>query len=306
MQLRSNMTGGRQSCAVLGGGGFLGTNLCRRLLASNLTVRALGRRRLFPQQLEGVDWVDGDFADRAALAASTRGCGIVFHLVNDLSGDLVRHLAPTIALLESCRESGQRVVFVSSGGAIYGRTEQLPTPETAPLEPITSYGICNLVIEKYLALYGHLHGLDFRILRVTNAFGPFQVAHRDQGLIAALISSALREEPVDIWGDGSIIRDFIFVDDVVDALLAAARDHSDARIFNIGSGRGRTVREVIAATGRMLDKKIRIQWKPARPSDVPVSVVSVERAKELLGWSPRTPFEEGLRRTASWWKSRIC
>jgi UDP-glucose 4-epimerase len=193
---------GRPSCLVLGGGGFLGVNLCRRLRASGFYVRAFGRPSMFPQELKDVEWIEGDFADRAALAASTQDCGVVFHLAGDLSGDLARNVAPTIALLELSRAAGQRVVFVSSGGMIYGRAEQIPTPETAALEPITAYGICNLVIEKYLVLYGYLHGLDFRVLRVTNAFGPFQLAHRNQGLIAALISRALRDEPVEIWGDG--------------------------------------------------------------------------------------------------------
>jgi UDP-glucose 4-epimerase len=101
-----------------------------------------------------------------------------------------------------------------------------------------------------------------------------------------------------------MVRDFIFVDDVVDALLAAACDRSDARIFNVGSGRGRTVGEVIAAVEGMLHKKVMVRWQPGRPADVPVSVVSIERAATVLGWSPRTSFEQGLQRTASWWRAR--
>jgi UDP-glucose 4-epimerase len=147
--------------------------------------------------------------------------------------------------------------------------------------------------------------LDFRILRVTNAFGPFQLAHKKQGLIAALIGCALRDQPIEIWGDGSVVRDFIFVDDILDALEAAAHDNSDSRIFNIGSGCGRTVREVMAAIEVLLSKKIDIAWQAGRPSDVPVSVVSVERAKQVLGWSPKTPFENGLELTISWWRDYL-
>ena len=161
----------------------------------------------------------------------------------------------------------------------------------------------NLAIEKHL--HDHQNVLDFRILRVTNAFGPFQLAHKKQGLVAALIDGALRDRPVEIWGDGSVVRDFIFVDDILDALEAAAHDSSDMRIFNIGSGCGRTVREVISATEVLLSKKIDIAWRAGRPSDVPISVVSIERAKQVFDWSPKTSFENGLELTTSWWRDYL-
>ena len=253
----------------------------------------------------GVEWVPGNFADGAALAASLRDVDLVFHLIQDIEGDTAENIAPTLALLKMAAELGQRIVFVSSGGAIYGRSRQIPTPETAPLEPLSSYGISNLVIEKYLALHGYLNQLDFRVLRVTNAFGPFQLAHKKQGIIAALIGGALRDERVVIWGDGSVVRDFIFVDDILDALEAAARDRSDQRIFNIGSGQGRTIRETISAIEQLLDRKLNVDWQDGRPADVPVSVVSIDRAREVLGWSPTTRFKDGLQLTASWWRNYL-
>jgi UDP-glucose 4-epimerase len=291
-----------EMCLVLGGGGFLGTNLSRRLKERGCRVRAFGRRALFPAELDGIEWVPGNFADRASVAASIRDVDVVFHLIHETQGGVAYNIAPTLALLKMCAELGRRIVFASSGGAIYGRCEQFPTPETAPLEPISAYGMRNLAIEKSLDLHGHLDGLDFRILRVTNVFGPFQLANKKQGLVAALVGCALRDEPIEIWGDGSVIRDFIFVDDVLDALEAAAHDQSDTRIFNIGSGRGRTVCEVISAVEGLLSKKISIDWQAGRPVDLPVSVVSIDRAKEILGWCPKTPFANGLELTASWWQ----
>jgi len=172
-------------------------------------------------------------------------------------------------------------------------------------EPITAYGISKLAIEKYLALYGHLHRLDYRVLRVTNPFGPFQIPIKNQGLIAALVSRAIRNEAIEIWGDGSVIRDFIFVDDVVDALIAAANDRSDVRLFNIGSGQGRSVSEVISSIELCLDTKLAIDWKPARPVDLPVSITAVDRAKDILGWMPTTSFQAGLEKTIEWWQRRI-
>ena len=304
----------RLSCVVLGGGGFIGVNLCRRLIARQFRVRAFGRRCLFPEALAGVEWYPGDFTDASALAAAIETFDVVFHLVHattpqsanlDMANDVENNVVSTIALLDICRKlSVKRIVFVSSGGTIYGTPAQVPTPETAPTEPITAYGISKLAIEKYLALHEYLYGLDYRVLRVTNPFGPFQVALKNQGIIAAILSRALNGESIDIWGDGSVVRDFIFVDDVIDALEAAAADRSSERIFNIGSGRGRSLREIIETIERLGGQKVNINWNPKRAVDVPMSTVAIDRARSTLGWTPKVEFETGLRETIGWWRER--
>jgi UDP-glucose 4-epimerase len=309
------MAAQKPSCVVLGGGGFIGTNLCRRLVASGHRVRAFGRRRQFPADLRGVEWVQGDFSDVASVGAAIESFDVVFHLVHatmpqaadlDMAGDLQNNVVPTLGLLDHCRRTGvRRVVFASSGGTVYGKARQIPTPETAPTDPICAYGISKLAIEKYLALFEHLHGLDFRVLRITNPFGPFQVALKNQGVIAALIARALRDEPVEIWGDGSVVRDFVFVEDVVDALLAAAADQSGERVFNIGGGQGRSLRDVILAIQRQMDTELKLEWKPGRPLDVPVSIVAVDRAAKTLAWVPKTSFQAGLERTIEWARTTL-
>jgi UDP-glucose 4-epimerase len=309
------MVAQKPSCVVLGGGGFIGTNLCRRLAASGYRVRAFGRRRLFPDDLHGVEWRQGDFTDAGAIAAAIESFDIVFHLIHatmpqaadlDIAADLQDNVVPSIALLELCRKLAvKRVVFVSSGGTVYGVPHQVPTPETAPTQPICAYGISKLAIEKYLALYHHLHSLDYRVLRITNAFGPFQTALKNQGVIAALIARALNGEPIEIWGDGTVVRDFVFVDDVADALgKAALGDHGGERIFNIGSGRGHSLREAIAAIETLLGSELKIEWRPGRSIDVPVSVVTIDRARESLDWTPKTSFEAGLEKTIEWGRQR--
>jgi UDP-glucose 4-epimerase len=308
------MTARRASCIVLGGGGFLGTNLCRRLAAAGHRVRAFGRRCLFPEALDGVEWYQGDFCDPAVLAAALETYEIVFHLVHtttpysanlDMSKDLQQNVVASLALFDVSRAlEVKRIVFVSTGGTVYGFPEQIPTPETAPTHPISAYGISKLAIEKYLALYERLYGLQYRILRAANPFGPFQVPMKNQGIIAMLMSRALNGETIDIWGDGSAARDYIFVDDVMDALEVVMLDQSDARIFNIGSGQGRSVLEIIDAVERLMNVKLKISWKRARPVDVPKSILAIDRARLILKWTPGTPFENGLEKTLDWWKSR--
>ena len=303
----------RQSCVVLGGGSFLGINLCRRLAAAGHRVRAFGRRCLFPEALDQVEWYQGDFCDPAALAAVVKTYEIVFHLVHsttphsanlDMAQDLQQNVMSSLALFDLSRALGvRRIVFMSSGGTIYGASEQIPTPETAPSEPITAYGISKLAIEKYLSVYERLYGLQYRILRVANAFGPFQVPVKNQGVISALISGAINNEKIEIWGDGSVVRDYIFVDDVIDAVEAAMGDQSDARIFNIGSGSGISLLEVIGAVENLLNTKLKIDWKQSRLVDVPKAILAIDRARDILKWTPNTPFEKGLQQTFKWWKS---
>lgn len=303
----------RMRCAVLGAGGFIGTNLCRALVGRVDSLRAFGRRQSFPEALRGCDWMPGDFADSTCMAAAVAGCDVVFHLVNattpasanvDKVADLNANVASTLHLLDACRETGvRRIVFVSSGGTIYGIPDQVPTPETAPTNPITGYGISKLAIEKYLGLYEHLYGLEYRVLRVANPFGPYQTALKNQGVIAAFVRRALAGKPIEVWGDGSVTRDYVYIDDVVEALMLAATHDGSGRIFNIGSGEGRSLNDIVASISKLLAVEIPVDRRPARPVDVPVNILDTTLAAKDLNWRPHTVFEEGLGSTISWMKS---
>ena len=298
------------SCVVLGGSGFIGTNLCRRLLISGHRVRAFGRNCHFPNDLHGVEWYQGDFSDPDSVAAAIETFDVVFHLIHGampqaanlaMTADVQHNVIPSITLLELCGKLGvKRVVFSSSGGTVYGRPRQIPTPEPAATEPICAYGISKLAVEKYLVLFEHLQSLDYRVLRIANPFGPYQVAWKGQGFIAAAVARALSGQQIEIWGDGSVTRDFIFIDDVIDAFEAAARDTSDQRVFNIGTGEGRRLDDVLAVIERILDVNLNIKRLPGRSLDTPISVLAIDRAREVLNWSPKTPFEVGLARTIEW------
>jgi UDP-glucose 4-epimerase len=299
------------NCLVLGGGGFMGTHLCQALLREGAQVRGFGRSRTDPGALAGVVWTSGEFADRTALARAVEGCEVVFHLLGgsipdssnrDPLGDLLSSVVPAMQLLEICRASNVRkVLFISSGGTVYGIPRAIPIPEFAPTEPISAYGISKLAIEKYLALYHHLYSCDFSVLRVANAFGPYQSPHRRQGLIAALMHRIVQEQPVEIWGDGRVVRDFIYIADVIDAVLLAATYDGPHHVFNVGGGVGRSVLEVVTDIADVLGcAKIVPIHKSGRATDVPVNVLDTALIHRELGWSARTLWLDGLRLTADW------
>lgn len=304
------MSARKLSCAVLGASGFIGTNLCRRLLSRGHRIRAFGRNGRFHDGLLGVEWYQGDFSAPDSVATAIENCDIVFHLVHSampqaanlaMTTDVRRNIIPSITLLDlCCKLRVKRLIFASSGGTVYGAPDEIPTPETARTDPICAYGISKLAIEKYLALYEYLHGLDFRILRIANPFGSFQTTRKGQGFIAAAVSRALQGRPIEVWGDGSIVRDFVYIDDVIDAFEAAMRDTSDVRVFNIGSGEGRSLNQVLAALEELLDAELRVERAAGRPIDVPVSTLAIDRAMGVLDWRPKTAFEYGLRLTIDW------
>lgn len=298
-------------CLVLGGGGFIGTNLCSALVARGADVGAFGRHAHFPQALEGVQWVMGDFADRAAVARAVEGREIVFHLAagsipdssnRDPLGDLQSNVAPTLQLLDICRSSGvRRVVFVSSGGTVYGVPYAVPIAETAATEPISAYGVSKLAIEKYLRIYQRLHGIEYQVARLSNPFGPYQRHDRRQGLVAALLYRALHGIPVEIWGDGGVVRDFLYIDDAIEALLMLAAYDGPHHVFNVGSGVGRSVLAVLADIGNVLgDRVIPRNFRSGRAADVPVNVLDIGLITQETGWVPKTPWQDALRLTAAW------
>ncbi len=317
-QLKDSYSNQPKRCVVLGGRGFIGSHLVDALLNRGYLVRCFDRPHIQPlneSHLEhkNFELCEGDLVSEADVASALEGCHACFHLVSttlpkssnaDPVFDVESNVLGTVRLLAQAVQSGlKRIIFVSSGGTVYGVPKQIPILETHATDPTCSYGITKLSIEKYLHLFHVLHGLDYTVLRLANPFGEGQRVHASQGAVAVFLGKILRGEPVEIWGDGSVVRDYIYIRDVVDALLAALERTTDERIFNIGSGRGHSLNELIDSienvTGRVVDRR----YLPGRAFDVPVNVLSIARAKELLDWSPKVTFESGLKRFADWLRS---
>lgn len=301
---------------VIGGGGFVGSHLVTALLSQGRRVRVLElpyRNPVKPiPKHPNLEWFEGNFGNISDVSRALHGVDAVFHLVSTTQPqssndnpifDIQSNLLATVGLLEQMRSLPDvPLIFVSSGGTVYGRPRQTPLSETHPTEPQCSYGIVKLAIEKYLALYHLMHGIHYRVLRPANAYGPGQEANRAQGVIGTFLSRILRGQPLEVWGDGSVVRDYLYISDTIAALLLAERYLGKERIFNIGTGNGRSVLEVIAAIERVVGKKADVHFTAKRDFDVPVSVLDIRRARKELGWSPHTTLDDGLRATMEWMK----
>lgn len=293
---------------VLGGNGFIGSHLVDRLLAEGHDVRVFDKyRERYRPPLAGVEYHLGDFGNRGLLAEALRGREVVYHLVwstvpktsnDDPPFDVTANLADTLFLLEEClRREVRRVVFLSSGGTVYGNPRSLPVSEESPTEPLCSYGITKLAAEKYLALYRHLHGLDYVILRPSNPYGIRQDPQGAQGAVSVFLWRLARGESLEIWGDGSVVRDYLFIGDLVEGIYRASVSAAESRIFNLGSGRGVSLNQVLSAIRAVTGREPAVRYEEGRRFDVPAIYLDSGRAKRELGWEPATSLEEGIERT---------
>jgi UDP-glucose 4-epimerase len=297
---------------VLGGAGFLGSHLAEALVVDGCAVRVFDRTRNWSRLASApdVEFIEGDFGNRGDVSSAVAGCRTVFHLLgttllensnDDPVHDLELNLLTTVQFLEIARRHAvEKIVFSSSGGTVYGVATRVPIPEDHETRPLCSYGIHKLAIELYLHLYRSLHGLDYCVLRLANPFGERQRPDASQGAVSVFLDKALRGEEIVVWGDGSVVRDYVYVGDVARAFCQAARYEGTPRTFNIGSGQGLSLNALIAAIEAVVGRAVMRRYLPGRPLDVPVNVLDISRAAEHLGWRPRWSFHEGLRRTLEW------
>lgn len=304
-------------CLVVGGKGFIGSHLTSALLEAGWAVRILdrpGQPFAWPVTEGACEYVEGNFCDSETIRKAMQGCEYCFHLAStttpkssneDPIFDVSSNLVGTIGLLNAAKDCGVRkVIFSSSGGTIYGSPRYTPLDEDHPTNPTCSYGITKLAAEKYLSLYKVLHGLDFVILRLSNPFGEGQRTRALQGAVSVFLGKCLRGEVVDIWGDGSVVRDYLYIADVVDALILAMKRLEGETTFNVGSAHPMSLLQLLDSIEEATGKSIERRFWPARPFDVPVNVLAIDRAREILGWAPKTAFLDGIARTARWLSER--
>ncbi len=301
---------------VLGGTGFIGSALCTHLATVGHDVVAFSHHAAeVATQDPRITYTLGNFAIPSEIDAVVGGADYVFHLVSsttpasnadDPRRDTKENVEPTIALLEACvRHRVKRVIFPSTGGAIYGTYPGRPLRETDNTCPVSPYAMGKLSIEEHLRVYRESQGLDSLVFRISNPYGPGQRPGRGQGLIATSIDCMLHQQPLSVFGDGTNIRDYIHVDDVARVLTQVFERDTTENVFNLGSGVETSILGIIHAVETATGATTDIHYLPARPTDVRSVVLDTSRLEYHFGVKNATiTLTEDISRTVDFMRSQ--
>lgn len=251
----------------------------------------------------------GSLRDETSLRRAAAGAEVAFYLAWDgypatrrrHAEDLAANVALAVKAFDSLAAVGvSRLVFASSGGTLYGPPETVPIPEDHPTRPSSIYGLHKKLVEEHLAFLQRRQVLDSVVVRPGNVYGPGQLPDRGQGLVASALGRIAQKLPLEIWGDGSSIRDYVYAGDVAQAFLAAAERGRPGEAYNVGAGRGRSIRQIVAAIESLVGHPAEVLYTSPQAGGVPINVLDITRARAELGWSPEVGLEEGLSRTWRW------
>lgn len=295
---------------VLGGNGFIGYHLIYLLMNEGWNVTVYDRAI----QSRFVDWdvnyIQGELGNQQLIRESLLGIDVVFHLAyttipktsnDDPAYDIQSNVVATVNVLTECVKANvKRVVFLSSGGTVYGVPQYLPVSESHPTKPICSYGITKLMIENYLSLFRQLCGLSYAIIRPSNPYGEEQNILGTQGVIGVFLGRIASASPVVIWGDGSVTRDYFYVGDLARACVMAAESEVPDLLVNIGSGEGVSLNVLLQIIRDTIGVTFDVRYEAGRLFDVPQVILDVVRARQMLGWEPMVSLPVGIRRTWDW------
>ncbi|ORW20149.1 UDP-glucose 4-epimerase [Mycolicibacter nonchromogenicus] len=305
---------------VTGAAGFIGSTLVDRLRADGHQVVGLDNfatgRALNIEHLAGdadFSFVEADIVsgDLEAIVAQHRP-EVIFHLAAQID---VRHsvadpvldasvnVIGTIRLAEAARKAGVRkIVHTSSGGSIYGTPQSYPTGEDVPPDPASPYAAGKVAGEIYLNTFGHLYGLQCSAIAPANVYGPRQDPHGEAGVVAIFAQALLEGRPTKVFGDGSNTRDYVFVDDVVDAFVRASGELGNGQRFNVGTGVETSDRQLHTAVAAAVGAPDDPEFHPPRLGDLKRSCLDISRGADVLGWRPQVSLTEGVTRTVEYFR----
>lgn len=297
---------------ITGGAGFIGGHLAREL-ADRASVTILDTRETPKLELPAsVSHEVTDIRNEDAITTAVEAADVVFHhaaavsvehSTEDPVGTDAINLEPVLTILEAARRTDTRVVLASSA-AIYGHPQELPITESHPTTPASPYGIQKLAADHYARVYHEIYGLETVALRYFNVYGPGQTGGDYAGVVAAFITQALNGDPITVHGDGAQTRDFVFVEDVVDATVAAAETEHVGESFNVATGETISIRSLADQVQTLTNTDSEIVHVDARDGDIDRSRATIHKAQNALNFEPQVPLEEGLARTIDWYRPR--
>ena len=279
-------------CLVLGAAGFIGSNLVKEL-EKNLFELTLFDKKINdkPKCETTCKLVEGDFSPEYDFESLVKDQDIIYHLISTttpnsnvtLKNEITDNVFSTLALLDACvKEKVKKIIFISSGGTVYGESEGVPFEENSDNNPICSYGIQKLIIEKYLYLYYHKYSLDYSVIRLSNPYGPGQNPKGSVGAVSVFLDRMMNDEIITLYGDGSCVRDYIYIDDAVKGIVNISKLESKDKLFNLGSGVGTSLKDIIKYLEAIMGKKANVVGLPKRINDLEYSVLNISRYKKYF------------------------
>jgi len=299
----------RNGILLIGGNGFLGQALARSLADHERNVHVVSRNAE-PGTHGRITFHRGSQDDGEIILPLLDECETVVHLASATNPGLSarkpemecgRNMTPIVSLIEilSCSPP-DRLIFVSSGGVIYGNTARLPVDESSTPQPLSYYAAGKIAQESFFSAFAHANKVSFAVLRPSNLYGPGQHLRGGFGLVRTLLDRASHDRPVEVWGDGTAVRDYLFIGDIVEACTTLIGAKAVTGTFNVGSAEGHSIMDLIRLVEQITDRRLKVVQRPARDTDVRAIVLDSARLREATGWSPRVDLEEGLRRTWDW------
>lgn len=288
---------------LLGGSGFIGTYLAKEL-AKQHSVVVIGHQPTVFFSDKNIEYRQLDFVKCRDFSKYIQDVDVIVHMVSTttptdrtdgLNAEIDANLIPSIKLFDDASKLGKTVVFISSGGAIYGESAK-KNRENDALNPICSYGIVKLAIEKYLEMYGRYFGLNYKIIRPSNPYDENIQHEKKQGIVPVIIDCALNGKELALYGSDQTVRDYIHISDLIEGIKAVLDYKGKEKIFNIGTGRGYTTREVIDEIEKQTGKKIKIKMSPMRKCDAKENVLDISLINKETGWEPKISLGEGIKR----------
>jgi len=304
---------------VLGASGFIGSHLCEALLQQGYYVRGFSRTLsshliFLLDSHKNFEWIGGSWDKPDDLMGVMTDINVVFHLIssntpisstNNISEEFNRNINNTFRLLDIMKSYDVgKIVYLSSGGAVYGQQSIIPTPETATTNPVSPYGITKLTIEKIVHMYWHMYGLSYSIFRPSNVFGPRQNIEKKQGVISIFIRQVLESKPIEIWGSSSIRKDYIYIDDCISAMIKSL-SYQDSCLFNLGSSVGISLEEIFTYIFQIHGSSVDVIYRPPIHHDVPLSILDTTHLKQILQWDCKTDFLSGIKNTYAYIKKTL-
>ena len=303
------MDSSKSRCVIFGGGGFIGSHLTEALVENKYSVVVFSRKsetalKNLSGVIKNIQFIGGDFNDISSVKKAIKTNDIIFDLVassvpfsstKSPIEEINHHIFSHVRFIEACcQKKVRKIIFTSSGGGVYGDKKKLPISEGELLEPISPHAIGKIAIEYYLNYYNKTYNIPYIIYRLSNPYGPRQISEKGFGIVPTLFSHAVKNTPPTLFNHGNLVRDFIFIDDLIEGIVKSFDKKNKFNLYNIGSGRGTAIKDLWKMIRKITGTNIKPNYEPKRQFDIQSIILDISRFKSEFSWGPKTLLYNGL------------